>query len=67
MFTYGTTLEPKSLTWEIVKGEPRHRVRYNGPPIEPYTNRIGFNRVLVLDLSLTYSRDVVGTLVLHYN
>ena len=67
MFTYGTTLEPKSLTWEIMKGEPRHRVRYNGPPIEPYTNRIGFNRVLVLDLSLTYSRDVVGTLVLDYN
>lgn len=67
VFTYGTTLESQSLTWDVVQGESRHRVRYNGAPIEPYTNRMGFNRVLVLDLSLTYSKDVVGTLVLHYN
>lgn len=58
---------PYNTAFNMVDGELRYRVAYNGPAVTRYTHRTEYNSVLILELNRTLSTGVYGTLLLHYD
>lgn len=56
-----------NIVSKVENGELYYSVVYNGPPLDIYTVRLDFQRVLVLQLNPAYCTDVVGRLLVHYN
>lgn len=61
--------EPASLnlTYAVEEGIAKAKILYNGAPTPKWTSRLGFNRILVIELSPEYCTGMTGFLRLHYD